>query len=425
MDDVDDANRIRRADPGLLGAALADCRAATLRTFAAYEQALKSTGLRIPYSEQVNPPLWELGHVGWFQEYWIARNPQLTRGIAADPQAHRPASCLPDADALYDSGRVEHTRRWHLPLPDAARTRAFLAQTLDRTRAILAQAGADGDEHGHAGLRYFGWLALMHEDMHHEACNYMAQALGIEPDAGFTRAACAADAPAGGTTASDGPRELAFAAMTLRQGACDGDFAFDNELPAHQVRVEAFRIDRAAVSNAQYAAFIDDGGYGDARHWTADGWAWCRRGDVHCPRYWRRAGSGWQRCEFGRWLPLDEAAPVVNLSLHEAQAWCHWSGRRLPTESEWELAATTPAACGRSMRWGQVWEWTASRFRPYPSFAPHPYRDYSQPWFDTRQVLRGASIATCARLRHPRYRNFFTPDRNDIFAGFRTCAPAP
>ena len=123
----------------------------------------------------------------------------------------------------------------------------------------------------------------------------------------------------------------------------------------------------------------------------------------------------------------------MNLSLYEAQAWCRWAGRRLPTEPEWERAATAasetspPAALsdlddGAGFRWGQVWEWTATPFRPYPGFMSHPYRDYSAPWFDTRQVLRGASFATHPRLRHARYRNFFTPERNDIFAGFRSCA---
>jgi ergothioneine biosynthesis protein EgtB len=241
----------------------------------------------------------------------------------------------------------------------------------------------------------------------------MAQALDIEPDG----------APAPQAVAA--PAELAYHGATMRLGARDGDFAFDNELAAHDVAVGAFRIDRTLVPNAAFEIFIADGGYRDERLWSAEGWAWRCRAGLDAPRYWRAADGGWQRREFGRWRPLDGKAPVTNLSLHEALACCRWVGRRLPTEAEWELAATTPAACGRTLDWGGAWEWTGSPFRPYPSFEPHPYRDYSQPWFGSRQVLRGASFATRSRLRHPRYRNFFTPGRNDIFAGFRTCAPAP
>jgi EgtB-related family protein len=137
------------------------------------------------------------------------------------------------------------------------------------------------------------------------------------------------------------------------------------------------------------------------------------------PRDLRRSSTGWQRRRQGAWedLPLDEAA--CHLSLHEAEAWCRWAGRRLPTEAEWERAAVTrPDA----FRWGDVWEWTASPFRPHPGFAAHPYRDYSAPWFDGRPVLRGASFMTQPRMRHPCYRNFFPAQRNDVPAGFRACA---
>ena len=118
----------------------------------------------------------------------------------------------------------------------------------------------------------------------------------------------------------------------------------------------------------------------------------------------------------------DLTLPAMHLSAHEAQAWCRWAGRRLPSEAEWEHAAVTARESGAAFDWGQVWEWTASGFMPYPGFVAHPYRDYSMPWFDGRPVLRGASFATAPRMKHPRYRNYFTADRNDIFAGFRSCA---
>jgi EgtB-related family protein len=137
------------------------------------------------------------------------------------------------------------------------------------------------------------------------------------------------------------------------------------------------------------------------------------------PRYWAREGNEWHTVRFGRPAALDLAEPVRHVNLFEAQAWCAWAGRRLPTEDEWEYAA---AASLPGFAWGQLWEWTASVFLPYAGFEADRYRDYSAPWFGTRQTLRGASFATPARLRSARFRNFYTPERDDIFAGFRSCA---
>jgi gamma-glutamyl hercynylcysteine S-oxide synthase len=413
MASLDDPALIRRPDRERLSAALVDSRARTLRTFGAYERALRAAGLQVPYSVEVNPPLWELGHVGWFQEYWIGRNPQRTRGVAADPEVPRGASALTNADGLYDSSRIEHTSRWGLALPDAAGTRAYLARTLEQTLQVLARPEGKTE-----GLLYFAWLALVHEDMHHEAALYMANALDIP---------VRIDLPDGSRAdGADQPKELEFKPIRFQLGSTGDDFAFDNELMPGWVDVERFWIDCAPVDNAAFAAFVDDGGYEQPAHWSADGWAWRQRSNARCPRRWRREGSGWQQRWFGEWLALDEAAPVTNLTWHEAQAWCCWAGRRLPTELEWEVAAiTAPEPPGKApIRFGEVWEWTASTFEPYPGFAPHPYRDYSSPWFGSRRVLRGGSFATHPRLRHPRYRNFFLAERNDIFAGFRSCAPA-
>jgi ergothioneine biosynthesis protein EgtB len=254
---------------------------------------------------------------------------------------------------------------------------------------------------------YFFRLCLFHEDMHHEAALYMAQHLGV-PVPGW--------APVAHSPSS----EIAFAGGAHSVGASAGGFAFDNELGAHDVRVEPFRIDSAPVDWQRYLAFVAAGGYRHREFWSEAGWAWQQQQALQAPRYLRAAGSTWQRSSFGRWVELDAALPAMNLSCFEAQAYCAWSGRRLPTEAEWEWAA---AQAGHTFQWGQVWEWTASAFMPYPAFVAHPYRDYSAPWFHTRQVLRGGSFATHARMKHTRYRNFFPGDRNDVFAGFRTCAP--
>ncbi|MBL8384286.1 MAG: SUMF1/EgtB/PvdO family nonheme iron enzyme [Burkholderiales bacterium] len=391
------ADEARAGDAGMLGRALADTRAQTLRSFEAYAAALPALG--VPLRSELNPPLWELGHIGWFQEWWIGRNPARGAGQRADPLVARPPSRLAGADHLYDSSAVPHDTRWSLPLPDATATRDYLAATLDQSLALLPPADAGDD------ALYFHRLALFHEDMHNEAAIYMAHGLGFAvPDARLPAGAVAGavDLPAGRHRLGwDGP-----------------GFAFDNELTGRDAAIAGGAIDAAPVTNARFAAFVEAGGYADERFWSAAGRAW--RGERRQPRFWRRAGSRWEHCWFGAWRDLDAQAPATNLSCHEAEAWCAWAGRRLPTEAEWEIAATTRAA----FAWGEVWEWTADAFLPYPGFVPHPYRDYSAPWFGTRRVLRGGSVATHPRMKHPRYRNFFTPERNDIFAGFRSC-PLP
>jgi ergothioneine biosynthesis protein EgtB len=397
----------RHGDATAIAAGLADARACTLRLAEAYEAALGAR-LEVPYAPEVNPPRWELGHIAWFEEWWIARNPQRLRGAAAEPAVARAASLQRGADGLYNSSTVAHTKRWHLDLPDARRTRAYLAAVRDRTLRLLSDLASGADD---AAL-YFHRLVLAHEDMHQEAAVYMAQHLALP-----VAAALDADAPAAVDTGSS---ELVIDASTHRLGSDPGGFAFDNELNAHESALGAYRIDAAPVSWARYLPFVEAGAYDDPRCWTEAGWAWRQRQQRSLPLHLQATeGGGWQRASFGRWIDLDPRQPAMHLSQHEAQAWCTWAGRRLPTEAEWEHAALTQ---GDDFAWGQVWEWTASAFAPFTGFEAHPYRDYSMPWFDGRPVLKGASFATSARMRHPKYRNYFEAGRNDLFAGFRSCA---
>ncbi len=229
----------RRGPPDALAEALAASRADTLATFAAYERALP--GLQVPMRAELNPPLWELGHIGWFQEYWIARNPERDRGARADPDAPRRAPRRAAADALYDSSRVAHDSRWSLPLPDAAATREDLAQQFDATLALLRSAGRDDD------ALYFYRLALLHEDMHHEAALYMARGLGLP---------------------IDDPRGAGVWRLGSEPAA---GFAFDNELPGLAVALAPFAIDAQAVRWAEFLPFVEAGGYDEPRWWSDEG----------------------------------------------------------------------------------------------------------------------------------------------------------
>ena len=392
----------RQGGRAALRDALAASRSAMLDLFARYRAAL-GDDLRVPERGDLNPPLWELGHIGWFEEFWCARNPERARGLAAGPDTPRPPSLLAGADALYNSSQVAHATRWHLPLPDAEETLDYLAAVREGTLALLERMPDDE--------LYFVQLAILHEDMHREAWVYMAQTLAL-----------ALDWPAPAALPADAG-EIAVAGGDWQLGSSEPGFAFDNELPAHPVRLAPFSIDAAPLSWARYLPFIAADGYGRPEFWSENGWRWCEarrreRGEA-LPRYLRRAGDAWEIRRFADWQPLAPDQPAIHLTHFEAEAWCRWAGRRLPTEAEWEMAALTGAD---AFRWGDAWEWTASAFAPFVGFAAHPYRDYSRPWFDGRPVLRGASPATSERLRHPRYRNYFTAERDDIFAGFRSCA---
>ena len=395
----------REGDTATLAAALRASRDDTLQHVRRLQQALPA--LQVPQQATLNPPLWELGHIGWFQEFWLARNPQRLAGAAADPAAPRSAPLRPGADALYDSSLVPHASRWTLPLPDAAATVADLDSQLQATLALLARQAADGAADDAA--LYFFRLALLHEDMHHEAGLYMAQALGIAVDDPRWQAP---RLPVPGAA-------LAMPPTTWMLGSAGAGFAFDNELGAHPVSLPASHIDAQVLRWADYLPFVDSGGHADARHWSTAGWEWRLAAGASAPRYLRQADGQWQQWRHGVWRALDLSEPACHLSAHEAAAWCTWAARRLPTEAEWECAAVSQPG---AFRWGDVWEWTASGFAPYPGFRAHPYRDYSAPWFDGRPVLRGGSFMTQPRMKHPRYRNFFPAQRTDIPAGFRSCA---
>jgi len=398
------------------------------------------TGERLlgPRLSIVNPPLWELGHIAWFQEYWcLRRKPDGTAG----------ASLMSSSDALYDSARVAHERRWSLPLPGLSPTLAYQADVLERVTARLER------EPDNRAMHYFARLATYHEDMHAEAFRYTCQTLG------YADAMAKESTPDSSSTAAEEDVEIPGGAFVLG-AAEDGSFVFDNEKWQHEVALGTFRIARLAVTNAQYLPFVQAEGYRRRECWSEEGWRWLTECGLAAPRYWQLRDGEWVQRKFDRLEPLRPHDPVVHVSWHEAQAFCAHANRRLPTEAEWECAATwnrdnaqkrrypwgddfpSPdfanlesggvcrvsacasgdSALGVRQLTGNTWEWTASTFGPYPGFTVDPYREYSEPWFGTHKVLRGGSFATTRRLVRNTFRNFYTPDRNDVFAGFRTCA---
>ena len=417
------------ADASTLGSALAASRERSTRI----TRDIDGERLLGPKLAIVNPPLWELGHMAWFQEFWCLRHRE--EGAPRD-------SILKDADRLYDSARVAHSTRWDLPLPTLQATRNYQSEVLGLVLRRLQK------EPENPQLLYFAALAVFHEDMHGEAFHYTRQTLGYQDPFEPAKAAEPVSA-AQGDVAIDGGRFM------LGAPPIDG-FVFDNEKWAHEVTVAPFRIARTAVTNAEFASFVDAGGYGRREFWSDEGWAWRTAAGADTPRYWKKEDDSWLTRRFDRTIPRPSGHPIIHVNWHEAQAYCRYANRRLPTEAEWEYAASpdkklfpwgsslptdtranletgatvpvhafaegdSPDGCRQLI--GNVWEWTASDFGPYPGFVADPYKEYSEPWFGTHKVLRGGSFATPRRLIRNTWRNFYTPDRGDIFAGFRTCAP--
>ena len=424
-------------DVELLRRWVADARRRTAELFA----AVRDEGLLGPKLTIVNPPLWEYGHVAWFQERWVLRH-----------AAGRPPR-RPDADALYDSSAVPHDVRWDLPLPSRRWTEDYLRLT--------ATAVADSLPSLDPGARHFVELSVLHEDMHAEALAFTRQTLG-------NPAPRLSDAEAVVLAGGDLPGDAAIPGGTFLLGSREDEpFVFDNEQWEHPCEVRPFAIARAPVTQAAFAVFVEERGYERRELWSDAGWAWRVSARASAPLYWDRRGSEWWRRDFDRWVPLEPHRPVVNVSLFEAEAYCRFARRRLPTELEWEVAAAgEPGAGGalahrkRRYPWGDapptaalahldfrslhpldvgalpdgdsafgcrqmlgnVWEWTGSPFLPYPGFSPGAYRDYSLPWFGNHQVIRGGSFATTSRIARNAFRNFYTPDRRDQWVGFRTCA---
>ncbi len=376
---LDDAVAMRRAGKELLSLALIDGRNHLLRLLAQDEApaALRLAAL-----------------AGWYQEYWIARHMQRQRGEACDPHAPRLAGVQARIDAWIAEGG-------ETPPPDALRS--YLAQTLEVTLELLALLPEH--EADDAALHHYR-SSLLHEDRLTEALAERLQQ--------------------GSAPARSDRQALWWPAQRWLLGSTPGGLVPHNERWSHEVAIPEFEIDAQAVNWARYVEFAGDGGYDRPEFWSETGWAW-----VH--QTGRRAPAGVEQLQGGVLVARGQgaggglqraapAAPAVHVSRHEAEAWCRWAGRRLPTEPEWELAASRGAS--RGFLWGDVFEWVAGSARAWPGAGrPAPGALDAVPAADAGLgVLRGASWATRLRWRHPKARRFMLPTAGTAFCGFRSCA---
>lgn len=399
-----------------------------------------------PKLPTLNPLRWEIAHVAYFYEFFILRQLYGRESVLGER-----------ADRLYDSIAVIHDTRWDLPLLSRAETMSYLETIQDQLIERLGGGMASVED---SFIYQFG---VAHEDMHTEAFLWARQTLAyrtpdlaIAADVSSERSAGAVS----GWAKIPGGEFLLGAPKTA-------PFLFDNEKWAHPVALDPFEIAKAPVTNGEYQAFVDDGGYDRESHWCADGWAWRQTADAERPVYWQPDGEGnWLVRRFDQTLALPPNEPVIHVNWFEANAYCRWAGLRLPTEAEWEAAAlgtanadgtlstskrrypwgdTQPDAAranldGRALgpvdvgahpagdsafgcrqMLGNVWEWTANAFGPFPDFSTDAYKEYSTMLFGDTKVLRGGAWTTRGRMIHGTYRNYFGPDRQDVFCGFRTC----
>ncbi len=341
-----------------------------------------------PNATYLNPPLWEYGHIVWFQERWCLRT---------QPDGRLTESLLTNADALYDSSTVPHDTRWGLPLLKPAAVDDYATQVADE---IAKRLHNDWNNE----LAYYAELCLYHELMHVEAWWMAFQDLGYAPP---TLPMLTHAAP---------QQRLAFAEAEVALGSTpDNGFIFDNEKWQHAVHVFTFDIDASPVTEGGFVEFIETGGYQHRESWSDAGWAWRTASASQHPVYWRKKKGVWQVRRFNEWQPFSSQTPMLHINQFEAEACAAWLGRQLPTAAQW-LRATQST----EFHWGQVWEWLREPFAPYPGFAPDPYQDYAAPWFHTHWELRGGGPVTDPQLKRPGFRNFYLPQRRDAFSGFRT-----
>ena len=407
-----------------------------------------------PYT---SPPKWHMGHVSWIFEVVLGKIDPSYRPYSADLTGYLNSYYQQFGEPMDKAGRGAVSR------PTLEEVRRYYAAVTDRVASAVPDIPAEGGGEAARMVR----LGIHHECQHQELLVYDLQhmlAAAYAPDGG--RAAASAHAPGDPAAAAGGLVRVEGGLYRLGNGGGDGRFCYDIEMPEHTVHLEDYRIGALPVTCGEYARFVEDGGYGEYRHWLADGWERVKERGWEAPMYWERGGDGrWLVSDFaGRRRPVDPREPVRNVSFYEADAYCRWAGMRLPTEAEWEKAALWDEGSGRKLRFpwgdadpspdranlleswlwgcapagsypagkspsgchqmiGDVWEWTASEFVGYPGFRSG-FDEYNDKWFTCQKVLRGGSFGTPSVSIRGTYRNFFRLDERWMFAGFRCAAGA-
>jgi gamma-glutamyl hercynylcysteine S-oxide synthase len=359
-------------------------------------------GVRGPDLDRVHDPLmsplaWDLGHIAAFEDLWVCREAGLEL-------------LREDLAEVYDAFETPRANRGELAYLRHDEVIAYMREVRERVRPVLDSV-----------CPFIGEMLVQHEHQHNET---MLQTLQLAAPGVYSPALTEPDGRA--ATGSVRVEGGVFA-----MGAAGTGFAYDNERPRHERELEAFRIDRAPVTNAAFAEFMADRGYARRELWSEEGWALRTSEAWERPLYWTEDG---RVRRFDRTVELERELPVMHVSFFEAEAFARWRGARLPSEAEWECAAPAgdgarghldqldfgPGPTGPFL--GDCWEWTSTEFDGYPGFRPHPYPEYSQVFFGSGyRVLRGASWATRGRVARVTFRNWDHPRRRQIFAGFR-CA---
>jgi iron(II)-dependent oxidoreductase len=379
-------------------------------------------------SELMSPLCWDLAHIAHYEELWLLR--ALADAAPTDERY----------DDLYDAFRHPRRERPSLPILDPEGARAYAAGVRARVLALLDRIDPHSGDPLLRDAFVYG-MVIQHEHQHDETLLATIQLLSED----FAHPAATVDVRR--PSAVDHTATVAIPGGPHTVGTDDEPWAYDNERPAHSVEVAPFVIDRYPVSNRRYAAFVADGGYDDPRHWSDAGWAWRNEAGLVAPQFWQAEGDGsWSRLRFGRREDVPGDEPVQHVCWYEADAFARWCGARLPTETEWEVAAVGASAVAANLgqrRWapspigsrpagasragceqlfGDVWEWTATDFNGYAGFRSFPYREYSEVFFGPEyKVLRGGAWATDPVAMRTTFRNWDYPIRRQIFAGFR-CA---
>jgi iron(II)-dependent oxidoreductase len=396
-----------RIEAGLEGA-----RARTLGLLAPIDDA----DLVGQVSPLMSPLAWDLAHIGPYEELWLLRN---VAGAGPTNELF---------DDVYDAFKHPRRDRPSLPILGPAEARAFVAGVRARALGVLATVDFDSDDPLLRDGFVYG-LVAQHEHQHDETMLATIQLMEnfAHPDADEWHPTPVLGSKTGALRASGFRESVAIDGGTFPIGTDEHAWVYDNERPRHEVELAPFRIDRTPVTNRQYRAFVDDGGYDDSRLWADAGWEWRQDAAVEAPQFWQREGGGdWSRRRYGRREDLPPDEPVQHVCWHEANAFATWRGARLPTEAEWEAAASHDGEPGGPQQMvGDVWEWTATDFGGYPGFVSFPYREYSEVFFGPEyKVLRGGSWATDTSVRRATFRNWDYPIRRQIFSGFRCAADA-